>query len=79
MLKYLKAQAMVRGILGGSQVWAVLWVAIFVRDKLKKRGEPEPVYRVELKPGSALAISHLVEDHRGRVPRRLRKQAHSMG
>ena len=79
MLKYLKAQGMVRGILGGSQPWAILWLAIVVRDRLKHRGEPQPVYRVELKPGSALAISHLTEDHRGRVPRRLRNRAHSMG
>lgn len=79
MLKYLKAQGMVRGVLGGSHPWAVLWLAIVVRDRLRKHGEPQPVYRVELKPGSALAISHLVEDHRGRVPRRLRNRAHSMG
>ena len=79
MLKYLKAQGMVRGVLGGSQAWAVLWLAIVVRDRLKRRGEPEPVYRVELKPGSALAISHLTEDYRGRVPRRLRNRAHSTG
>ena len=79
MLRYLKTQGMLRGVLGGSQAWAILWLALVARDRLKKRGEPEPVYRVELKPGSALAISHLVEDHRGRVPRRLRNRAHSMG
>lgn len=79
MFKYLKAQGMLRGVLGGSHPWAVLWLALVVREKLKKRNRPETVYRWELEPGSALAISHLPEDRKGRVPRKLRKQAHSLG
>lgn len=72
----LRRNALLKGLLGGSQAWTVVGAVIVLRRLLKRlSGDVEEVvYRGRLEPGHALAISHLPEDRRGRVPRRLRKR-----
>jgi hypothetical protein len=52
-------QAQVRGLLGGSRPWTILWGVLAVRRLLKRllRDEPEVVYSEELLPGEAIVIS----------------------
>jgi hypothetical protein len=52
-------QAQVRGLLGGSRPWTILWAVLAVRRLLKRlmRDEPEIVYSEELRPGEAIVIS----------------------
>jgi hypothetical protein len=52
-------QAQVRGLLGGSRPWTILWAVLAVRRLLKRllRDEPEVVYSEELLPGEAIVIS----------------------
>ena len=52
-------QAQVRGLLGGSRPWTILWAVLAVRRLLKRllRDEPEVVYSEELLPGDTLVIS----------------------
>jgi hypothetical protein len=59
-------QAQMRGLLGGSRPWAILWAVLALRRLLKRvlRDEPEVVYREELQPGETLVISG-----EGREPR----------
>lgn len=77
MLNLLRRMGMLRGVLGGSRAWFWVWVVITARQQLKKLAgnEPQTVYTGTLAPGHALAISHLVEDRKGRVPRKLRKRS----
>lgn len=52
-------QAQLRGLLGGSKPWTVLWVVLAGRRLLKRitTDEPEVVFRTELQPGEAVVIS----------------------
>jgi hypothetical protein len=52
-------QAQVRGLLGGSRPWTILWAVLATRRLLKRllRDEPEVVYSEELRPGETLIIS----------------------
>ena len=52
-------RAQVKGLLGGSRPWTVLWGVLFARRLWKRfmKDEPEILYRTELKPGEALVIS----------------------
>ena len=52
-------RAQVRGLVGGSRPWTILWGVLFARRMLKRfmKDEPEILYRTELKPGESLVIS----------------------
>ena len=56
---FLYRQAQVKGLLGGSRPWTVLWGVLFARRLWKRflKDQPEVVYRTELKPGETLVIS----------------------
>ncbi|MCU1379574.1 MAG: hypothetical protein JWN29_2557 [Acidimicrobiales bacterium] len=59
-------QAQMRGLLGGSRPWTILWAVLTLRRLLKRvlGDQPEVVYREELQPGETLVISA-----EGREPR----------
>ena len=52
-------QAQLRGLVGGSRPWTILWAVLATRRLLKRllRDEPEVVYSEELLPGEVLVIS----------------------
>jgi hypothetical protein len=56
---FLYRQAQVRGLLGGSRPWTILWGVLAARRLLKRllRDEPEVVFSEELRPGESLVIS----------------------
>lgn len=58
MAGLLRRQAMLRGVLGGSRNWTVVW-AVLVGVRLLRRltaDKPEIVYRHTLAPGAGLVI-----------------------
>lgn len=57
--RYLRNQAMQKGLLGGSRFWTVLGTLGLAMKVLKKlaKDEPDVAYRSELKPGQTLVIS----------------------
>jgi hypothetical protein len=52
-------QAQVRGLLGGSRPWTILWVVLLGRRILRRllADKPEVVYSETLQPGQTLVIS----------------------
>ena len=52
-------QARMRGLLGGSRPWTILWAVLATRRILKRvlGDTPEVVYSEELLPGEAIIIS----------------------
>jgi hypothetical protein len=58
---FLHRQAQLRGLLGGSKPWTILWVLLSARRILKRvfNDEPKVVYSEELAPGQAVVISNL--------------------
>jgi hypothetical protein len=56
---FLYRQSQVRGLLGGSRPWTILWALLAARRLLKRllRDEPEIVYSEELRPGEAIVLS----------------------
>jgi hypothetical protein len=60
-------QARMKGLLGGSRPWTILWVLLATRRLLKRllRDGPEVVYSEELRPGETLVIS--AEDRTPRI------------
>lgn len=60
MLRYLYRAGQVKGLLGGSRPWAIVWALLFGARMLKKATgrEPEVVHRAELEPGDGLVIRH---------------------
>ena len=56
---FLYRQAQVRGLLGGSRPWAILWGVLFARRLLKRlfTDEPEIVYSEDLLDGQTIVIS----------------------
>jgi hypothetical protein len=56
---FLHRQAQMRGLLGGSRPWTILWAVLATRRLLKRltRDAPEVVYSEELLPGQAIIIS----------------------
>lgn len=56
---YIHRQAQLRGLLGGSKPWTILWVLLSARRMLKRvfGDEPEIVYSEPLEPGQAVVIS----------------------
>ena len=64
-LGYLRRQAMVRGLLGGSRAWLILGsIAWGVRllNRLASTRRVRAVLTEELRPGESLVISHLSDD-----------------
>jgi hypothetical protein len=57
VLRTLTRQGMRRGVLGGSQGWAIVWLAAFAIRKWGLRRE-EVVYSEALEPGGRLTIVH---------------------
>ena len=51
----------VRGLLGGSRAWFLMWAVAGAFKMLAKlvRKEPEVVYNEDLQPGESLVITHL--------------------
>jgi hypothetical protein len=64
---FLHRQAQMRGLLGGSRPWTILWGLLTARRLLKRLlgDKPEVVYREELLPGETIVIS--AEDREPRV------------
>lgn len=52
-------QAQIRGLLGGSRPWTMLWVVLVARRVLRRltRDEPEILYSEELRDGEAVVLS----------------------
>lgn len=67
MWRYLYRRGQVKGLLGGSRGWTVVWAVLFVVRRLKKAGEREAktVYSEVLAPGQSLVISHESTPARG--------------
>jgi hypothetical protein len=57
LLRTLTRQGMRRGVIGGSQAWAIVWLAAFAIRKWGLRRE-EVVYSEALEPGGRLTIVH---------------------
>jgi hypothetical protein len=58
MLSYLRRRAQMRGVVGGSRGWTILW-AILMGARLLRRlttDEEKVVYRHKLRPGESLVI-----------------------
>jgi hypothetical protein len=72
MLAYLRAKALSRGFLGGSQLWlaigAVVWTIRFFQ--WLTRPETAVIYRDRLGPGQSVIITH----HEPRPDRRQRRK-----
>jgi len=67
--RYIRMNALRRGLLGGSRPWlAVFVLGLLGRQmgKVTKRGEMPLVLSEALKPGEALLITHLAPKRRGR-------------
>ena len=59
MFPYLRRRAMLRGPLGGSRQWTLLWAFLFGVRMLRRltRSKPEILISETIKPGEALLIS----------------------
>jgi len=59
MFRYLYRRAQLKGLLGGSRPWMVVWVVILAARILRRltKEKPEIVYSEELRPGETLVIS----------------------
>jgi hypothetical protein len=58
-MRFLFRRGLVRGVLGGSRPWTILWVTIAAVRVVRRitRDAPEVVYSEKLEPGQALVIS----------------------
>jgi hypothetical protein len=56
---FIYRQAQVRGLLGGSRPWTLLWLLLLTRRILRRllAGKPDVVYSEKLEPGQTLIIS----------------------
>ena len=67
--RYIRTNALRRGLLGGSRPWLAIFVLGLLRrqmGKVTKRGEMPLVLSEALEPGQALLITHLAPKRRGR-------------
>ncbi|MBW8826784.1 MAG: hypothetical protein JF603_10610 [Acidobacteria bacterium] len=66
MARYLYRRAQMKGLLGGSRPWTVIWAALLGLRLLRRvlRDKPEILYREELAPGATLVISTKDRDPR---------------
>jgi hypothetical protein len=71
-LRALQTRGVQRGVLGSSRGWFWIAVVSFVLRRLRKMagGEPEVVFRGELKPGEVIQIDHRTELVGGGTARR---------
>ena len=64
-LSYLRRQAIVRGVMGGSRGWLILggtaW-AIRILSRVVSTRRLRPVLTQELRPGESLLISHIPDE-----------------
>lgn len=60
MLRYLYRAGQMKGLLGGSRPWTVVWALLFGARMLKKAAgrESEVVHSSVLEPGDGLVIRH---------------------
>ena len=69
LCRYVRMNALRRGLLGGSRPWLAIFVLGLLRrqmGKVTKRGEMPLLLSEALKPGEALLITHLAPKRRGR-------------
>ncbi len=73
MLAYLRAKALSRGFLGGSQIWLVIGFVVWTVKFFQWLTRPETavIYRDRLGAGQSIVISH----HEPPPTRRERRQA----
>ena len=59
MPRYLYRRAQVKGLLGGSRAWTMVWVVLFGTKVIRRvlRDKPEIVYSEPLVEGETLVIS----------------------
>lgn len=76
LLRTLIRNGMRRGVLGGSQTWAVVWLVAFAFRRWGLR-RPQVVYSEELGAGQRLEIVHYepVPKERKRSTKRARRRA----
>ena len=58
MLTYLRQRAQLKGVVGGSRGWTIVW-AILIGGRLLRRltsDEEKVVYRRKLRPGESLVV-----------------------
>ena len=58
MLTYLRRRAQMKGVVGGSRAWTIVW-AVLIGGRLLRRitsDEEKVVFRRKLQPGEALVI-----------------------
>jgi hypothetical protein len=58
MLTYLRRRAQLKGVVGGSRGWTIVW-AVLIGGRLLRRlasDEEKVVFRRKLQPGEALVI-----------------------
>ena len=58
MLAYLRRRAQLKGVVGGSRGWTILW-AVLIGGRLLRRlttDEEKVVYRRKLRPGESLVV-----------------------
>jgi hypothetical protein len=60
MLRYLYRRGQIRGLLGGSRGWTVLWAVIFGARLVQKATtrDAKVVYSETLRPGESVVIRH---------------------
>ena len=59
MIKLLRRRATLRGPLGGSRQWTIVWAVLFALRLLRRLTKPKPeiAYSETLLPGQSLLIS----------------------
>ena len=58
MLTYLRRRAQLKGVIGGSRGWTILW-AVLIGGRVLRRltsDEEKVVYRRKLRPGESLVV-----------------------
>jgi hypothetical protein len=60
MLRYLYRRGQLKGLLGGSKAWTVLWALLFAARMFKKASnrDAKVVYTEVLHPGETVVIRH---------------------
>jgi hypothetical protein len=67
--RYIRMNALRRGLLGGSRPWLAIFVLGMLRrqmGKVTKRGEMPLRLSEALKPGESMIITHIAPKRRGR-------------
>ena len=66
MLSYLRKRATMRGPLGGSRQWTLVWAILLAARLLRRltKAKPEILLTETIKPGEALLISGVEREPR---------------